>query len=89
MIHSAVLRIKFVFLIICTIYSLFFDNAEVKVQEYNETLDIKSLGKLVSFVFLEFTETSRGKQRNSRQEKNIYYPWDLTLSVCNCIMFFL
>ena len=41
------------FLIICTIYSLFFVNAEVKVQECNETLDIKSLGKLVSFVFLE------------------------------------
>lgn len=53
MIHSAVLRIKFVFLIICTIYSLFFVNAEVKVQEYNETLEIRSLGKLVSFLFLE------------------------------------
>ena len=79
------------FLIICTIYSLFFVNAEVKVQEYNETLEIRSLGKLVSFVFLESGCLLRQVEGNSRthSKKKNYYPWDLRLSICNCIMFFL
>ena len=53
-IHSVVLTIKFVFLkvpsrLVRSGYS--FAAVEVKVQKYNKTLNVRSFGKPVSFVF--------------------------------------
>ena len=51
---------------------------EVKVKKYNKTLNVRSLGKPVSFVFprvLVFPVTS------FRESQNNCFPRDLTLSV--------
>ena len=63
---------------------------EVKVQKYNKTLNVRSLGKPVSFVFPRVLMVPRlrlGKHQDSRENKTNCFPRDLTLSVY-CFLFF-